>query len=496
MSRANVARQITAMNSLYLWPEHPAASLLVLWALSVLFLWAARDPMLQLLRGTAQGLEGALAATSRWLRSAAERLDKRSREAVLAAGELEFSARVQRELGRIDSSLSGKVGQYADLHRRLDELVHRIDADYESCGDSPPEVPGWVQAVEAVSAIPAASDPNVQKVMQGIAESLEEAEKRALDGYREESARRHRILGKMRGDWKAVRGLLAQMADLVAHSVQVTRKVDHYFDELQALLQQRQKGAHAASYSLAKPFLTSLLVLAVALGGAFVNFQLIALPMSELVPAGARIAGFPVSTISALVLVLMEIAVGIFVMDMLEITDLFPRLSILSRSRRRLILGVGLAGLFFLAAVESSLAILRERIAEADVALRLALAGPSDAVVAAPVHSQIPVVGQAVLGFVLPWILAMVAIPLETFLDSGRHVASRVEVLLLHAAGNATGALAEGMRYLGNVVTALYDVYVSIPLRIESSLRGEGARRDPTAPLASERRAPDTGALR
>jgi hypothetical protein len=484
------------MKSLYLWPEHPAASLLILWALSVLFLWAAREPMQQLLRGLARGLASGLAATSRWLRAAAERLEKRSREAVLAAGELEFSARVERELQRIDSSLSGKIGQYADLHRRLDELLHRVDADYQNCGDSPPEVPGWVQAVEAVSAIPAASDPHVQKVLEGIAESLEQAEKRALESYREESARRHRLLGKMRIDWKSVRGLMARMAELVSRSVQVTRKIDHYFDELQSLLQQREKQAHAASYSVAKSFLTSLVVLAVALGGAFVNFQLIALPMSELVPAGARIGGFPVATISALVLVLMETAVGIFVMDMLEITDLFPKLSILSSSRRRLILGLGLAGLFFLACVESSLAILRERIAEADAALQISLAGATEAVVAAPVHSQIPVMGQAVLGFVLPWILAMVAIPLEAFLDSGRHVASRVSVLLLHGAGHATAVLAETARYLGIALVALYDVYVSIPLRIETTLRGGEMRRDLPEALTGERRAQDTGALR
>jgi hypothetical protein len=485
------------MESLYLWPGHPAASLLVLWVLSVLFLWAAREPMLELLRGLAQGLEGMLGATGRWLRSAAARIETSSREALRGAAELEFASRVERELQRIDASFSGKVGQYADLHRRVDALLQRLDADYQNCGDSPPQVPGWVQAVEAVSAIPTASDPHVQKVLEGIAQSLSEAEKRALDSYRTESARRHRLLGKMRGDWRGVRSLIGRMAELVAQSVQVTRKIDHYFDELQGLLEGRAAAAHAASYSAVKPFVISLLVLGVALGGAFVNFQLIALPMSELVPAGARIGGFPVATISALVLVLMEIAVGIFVMDMLEITDLFPKLSVLSRSRRRLILGVGLAGLFFLAGVESSLAVLRERIAEADAALKLSLAGATDAVVIAPVASRIPVVGQAVLGFVLPWILAMVAIPLEMFLDSGRHVGARLAVLLLHGTGHVAAATAEGARWLGTALPALYDVYVSVPLRIERSLRGAGDEaRAPRIRAGTEERTHGTGALR
>ena len=459
------------MESLYLWPGHPAESLLTLWILSMLFLWAARDPMLELLRGFARAIERTFGAVSAWLRSGAERLEARSRDALRAAGELEFSSRIERELQRVDASFSGKVGQYADLHRRLDALLQQVDADYQDCGNSPPEVPGWVQAVEAVSAIPTASDPHVQKVLEGIAESLSEAEKRALQSYRDESARRHRLLGKMRGDWKGVRDLIGRMSELVERSVQVTRKVDQYFDELQKLLKGRQADAHSASYSVVKPFVISLLVLGVALGGAFVNFQLIALPMSELVPAGARVGGLPVATISALVLVLMETAVGIFVMDMLEITDLFPKLSTLSSSRRRLILGVGLTGLFFLSSVESSLAILRERIAEADTALKLSLASAGDSVVAAPVTSHIPMVGQAVLGFVLPWILAMVAIPLEMFLDSARHVAARLAVLLMLGVGHASAALAEGSRWLGTALPALYDVYISIPLRIEGWLR-------------------------
>jgi hypothetical protein len=232
-------------------------------------------------------------------------------------------------------------------------------------------------------------------------------------------------------------------------------------------------------------------VLAVAFGGAFINFQLIALPMSELVPAGARIGGIPVATVAALVIVLMETAVGIFVMDMLEITDLFPKLASLSLGRRRLILGVGLAALLFLSSVEASLAVLREQIVEAELALELSLAGAAERVVAAPAHSLIPVVGQAVLGFVLPWILAMAAIPLESLLDSGRHVAARLAVGLLHGAGHLAAGLAHTARFFAAAAPSLYDVYVSIPLRVERALRGEETPRRSAAALvtATERRA-------
>ena len=156
---------------------------------------------------------------------------------------------------------------------------------------------------------------------------------------------------------------------------------------------------------------------------------------------------------------------------MLGITDLFPKLQSVPPSRRRLILMLSVGGLFFLASVESSLAILREQIVEADAALKLSLAGAENTVVARAANSSIPMIGQAVLGFVLPWILAMVAVPLEMLLDSGRHVLAQLAVLALQIVGNAMHVLAHIARYLATAIPSVYDVYVAIPLRIERMVR-------------------------
>jgi hypothetical protein len=459
------------MESIYLWPDNPALSLLVIFALSMVFLWAARDPMLKVLRGLGANLEGGLRAVSRWCTASAEALQTRSRETLLAAAELELHGKVERELTRIDTAFSEKVGQYSTINRRLDDLLQHLEADYKKCGDSPPEVPGWAGAVEAVANIPTVMDPNVKKVLEGIQGSMRDAEKKALKTYRDDTGKRHRILNGMRPDWKAVRSLMTRMQESAAKALDTTAKIDRYVDEYGKVVKERASGTRVAVYSAFKPFFISLVVLGVALGGAFINFQLIALPMSELVPAGARIGGLPVSTVSALVLVLMEAAVGIFLMDMLGITDLFPKLQNVSPSRRRLILTLSMGGLFFLASVESSLAILREQIAAADAALKLSLAGAESTVVARPTDSSIPVIGQAVLGFVLPWILAMVAIPLEMLLDSGRHVLAQLAVLVLQAVGNAMQVLAHLARYLTTAIPSVYDVYVAIPLRIERAVR-------------------------
>ena len=55
---------------------------------------------------------------------------------------------------------------------------------------------------------------------------------------------------------------------------------------------------------------------------------------------------------------------------------------------------LAIAGLFFLSAIEGSLAILREQIVAADAALKLSLAGDESRIVESASHSMIPIVGR------------------------------------------------------------------------------------------------------
>ena len=90
------------MTSIYFWPESPLASLFAIWALSMIFLWAARSAMLQLVRGLGEGLADGLASIERRCAGAAEELHQNSRDVLLAAGTRDAQARLDHELHRID----------------------------------------------------------------------------------------------------------------------------------------------------------------------------------------------------------------------------------------------------------------------------------------------------------------------------------------------------------------------------------------------------------
>lgn len=474
------------MRSLLLWPENPALSLAVLFVLSQVVLYAARVQVHRGLRKLGAALGGSLRLLARALGGAAEQLRARNREVLLEAGRAEAEARLEREFPRLASTFTAELKAYPALHQRLDESVRKVEEDLAASALTPPEAPGWPEAVQAVAALPRAGDRTVQKVLDELHRSAVAGEKKALADWREAMARRHKVLAQLAPVWKAIQGLLEQVKRAVSGTLEASDRVDGHMARYEQIRAGEDAAERALAGSTLNLFLVSLFVVAVAGFGGLVNFQLISRPMSELVPGGHWVLGMPVSMIAALVIVLMEVVAGIFVMETLGITQLFPRLSALPPSRRRIIFLVALAGLFLLASVEASLAILREQLVESEQTLRRALAGETAAgsvEVARPILSHIPTLGQAVLGFILPWILAMIAVPLEMLVESGRHAVGRGLALLVQGLGVLVRLCAFGARGLTAVLTHLFDIYIVLPLYAERLVVGaRGAAPAAAAP--------------
>jgi hypothetical protein len=488
-----------AMQSLYLWPDSPALSLIVLWLVTQLLFYAARVPMHRALRKLGAALGGSLRIASRWMRSTSDDLRKRNREVLLEAARAEQEGKLEHEFRRLATTFTVELKQYPALHRRLDESVKKVEEDFKESGVVPPEAPGWPEAIRAVANIPRAGDRTVQKVLDEIHRSAVAQEKKTLQAYREATAERHDILAKSAVHWKNIRALLEQVGKAVTGTLEASARADAHIEQYEKIRRGEDAAERALAGSALNLFVISAFVVAVAGFGGLVNFQLIARPMSELVAGGAWVLGMPISMIAALVIVLMEVAAGIFVMESLGITRLFPRLATLPASRRRIIFVTALAGLALLACIEASLAILREQLLEADKALALALSGAAvkgKETVAAPLLSRIPVIGQAVLGFILPWILAMIAVPLEMLVESGRHVIGRALVLVVRGLGVLLRLAGHAVRYLVAALAAVYDIYIIVPLQLERLVQGRngrgaeshvrvaGALRNPAEPTA------------
>jgi len=455
------------MSSLYIWPQMPALSITVLVAGSMLFLYLARTPLHLALDSLNDGIAGGMHKIADWIKDVVIKMHEKNRKVLLESSIAESEQKITQEFKRVEDSYTKHLADYPALHLKLDESIAAIDADYKECGQAVPEAPGWNDAVESIANIKgsASGDRVIEKMLKELQKSAVDGEKQALAEMRKTSSKRHKILSGMAPVWNKLVKAMSEVDKKVSLVLETSGKIEKYMLEYEKVRAGGDDSIDMLSSKATKLFVFSVLVITVAGFGAFVNFQLIALPMSELVPAGTRVLGMHVSDISALVIVTLEIVLGIFLMEALGITNIFPQIAGMTLSKRRMLLYAALLGLFFLASVEAALAVLREHIAATNAATTQALAGQA-ATTAGIEGSKITVIGQATLGFTLPWILAMVAVPLEMLIESSQHVLTKVVIFVIKLFGYFIGMIGHLINTIMKTIIHIYDAYIIIPTKI------------------------------
>jgi hypothetical protein len=134
------------MERLYVWPANPGASLLFLWLLSQVFFYAARAPMHRAFDALARVIGGGLRLAARLCRGMAATVAKRDHELVVDLGKSDLEARIGREFHRIEGTFAKELERYPEVHRKLDDTVARLEADYKECGTVAPSAPGWTRS--------------------------------------------------------------------------------------------------------------------------------------------------------------------------------------------------------------------------------------------------------------------------------------------------------------------------------------------------------------
>lgn len=456
------------MSSLFIWPERPLLSVLVLLAIAVPFLYAARAPMQDFIQRLTRAVSNPLRLGSRWFAQTAYRLQTRNREVLFAHGGRELKLTIDRELERVSSMVERDLQGYPAMQRKLmDEITH-IEEDYKRSAEVPPPPPEWVKAIEELAKIKAGRDGVVERILGDIRKSLDGIYQKVVAEYRRAYEERHSILKRFLPFWRAAGQTLSQVERNITGLQDSAAKIDTNVGRLEAIFAKRSDAEHALISSASTQMFISGLVMLIAFGGAYVNFKLISLPMSAMVGGGDYVTeSLRASEVAALVIVLFETLMGLFLMESLRFTNLFPLNNITERMRKNL-MWVSLAILLVLAGVEVALAVMRDQIIAADVALKATLSGGAP-VAAAEVGwvTKIPTAGQMILGFTLPFALAFVAIPLEYCINSGRIVLGALLVLTLRGLGFALRVTANLTREAGKLLGVLYDVLIFAPLAVE-----------------------------
>ena len=471
-------------NSIWMiWPGSPALSALT-WLLgAMVFLYAARGSMHELIRSTGTAVSSPLRVLSRWLAATADEIHKRNRAVLFAQARQDVEGRIEREFERVSGLVTRDLDGYPGLQRKMLDEIARMEEDYKKCGEVPPPSPEWVEAVEALGGVRTGNEV-VHKMLEGLNASINAMHDKSLVEYRRAYERRHRILGGFLPFWRSVERTMSRVDKKLDGLQTSAATIDAQMEKYRDINARTDKAAHSLAVSAFTQLIVSLVVMAVAVGGAFVNFHLIALPMSEMVGAGDALAGgLKTSEIAALVIILVEASMGLFVMETLRITHLFPPIQNLDDRMRRRLLWTSATLLVVLAIVEAALALMRDVLIADKQALIQSLATVQQTVVLNEGWlGGLPTAGQMLLGFILPFALAFVAIPLESLIHSLRTVGGIVVLALVRCMAFIFRLLGHFARHGSRVVLSLYDIAIVLPLLAERAGRRIIPARAPVVP--------------
>lgn len=462
-------------NSWLFWPDSVALSILVLCILVMLFLYAARKPMHGVIHSICNLVTQSTRFISRWLFLSAENLRLRN-QSVLLAHSLESSASmIDREFERVGNVIRKDMQEFPALQRKLTEEVTRIEEDYRRSGEVPPPPPEWVEALESISQIKSGGD-IPRKLLEDINKSIQKIHDKTVAEYRHAYEGRHKILKGMQPSWRSADKLLGEMDKKMLTLHSNAKQIDDHMTKFAGMRAKDSKTEHALTVSAFVQLAISSLVMVIALGGAFINYKLIALPMSEMVGASDYITNnLKTSDVAALVIILMEASMGLFLLESLRITQLFPKIASMDDRMRRRLMWASLIFLVILAGIESSLALMRDMLIADKASLMRDLSSSAPAA-SESWMTNIPMAGQMIMGFVLPFALAFVAIPLESVVHSLRTVIGVTLVQTMRGTGFVLRFTGVVFRRLSMVLELVYDILIVIPLMVERwvlALRGE-----------------------
>jgi hypothetical protein len=460
-------------------PGSPLISIMIAVAILVTVFYLARTPAHKAIYSLSRGIQAGFRLMAESLMHSMDRLEKRNREVLISAGAEAAERVIEREFRRLEVLVERDLGTYPSIHHSMADLVTKIDGDYKESTEVPPPPPDWVKAVDSLAELESRRDNWLGGVLTEVHRTAVAQYKGVMEEYRRAIAARHALLEKMKPHWRKLSQSLERTGKTFTGLLERARIIDNHMAEYKEITTKTDETERRLSSSAMTQFLSSALVLLIAVGGAVVNFNLIALPMSEMVGGGSYIGSFKTADIAALVIILVELAMGLYLMESLHITRLFPTIGQMDDKMRVRMIWVSFIILLVLACVESALAFMRDRIAADIQALRQTLAQVESPYT---VSSWIPTVGQMVMGFILPFALAFVAIPLESFIQSSRTVLGRAMVALFRGVAFLFRLLGDISTYAGEFVVHLYDVIAFPLLWLEKWLRDRRQQLHPEDP--------------
>lgn len=477
-------------------PGNPALSALLLAPIVIAMLYFARDHMHGLLSSLTRLPSGSLRMGAKWLSSAADTMRERNKVVLISQARNAVEIEIERELERVSVTVQRDLAGYPVLQRRLLDELTRVEDDYKKCGVVPPPPADWMAATETIAEVTKSGGPLAQKILEDISTAVGPIYEKVVGEFRHQYEDRHKILSGCVSHWRSLGETLPKLENKVSNIQDSALRLDGLMEKYEQIRKSTEKIEHSLTASASSQFVIASLVVLIAVGGALVNFFLIQRPMAAMVGSGEYIFGnLEASHIGALVIILIESAMGLFLLETLRITHMFPGINTMPDKMRQKLAWVFFTILLILAGIEVGLAVMRDQIILADLAFKRDLGSAQGKVVASAAAElgwmqNVPVAGQMILGFILPFALAFVGLPFEYFIHSGRTVLGALLVFLLRALSFVMRITSNLLRQSGKLLSMVFDVLIFLPLGVERLIKARGAGVPATPAARAPVRAP------
>src|SRR6266852_5518408 len=249
-----------------IWPGNAVASALILFAIAMPFLYAARKLVHDLLHSLGRMAAGPLRLGARWLFATARDMKERNKAVLLAHGNEEVGQHIQREFERVGALVTRDLEGYPALQRKVLDEITRVEEDYKKCGEVPPPPPDWVEAVAGIAKIKSEHSEMVKRILDEIKRSVDSIHAKALDEYRRAYQSRHKILNGFMPFWRSLDKTLGQVDKKLTGLQDTSSKLDAQMEKYEQINKKTDKAEHALTVSAFTQFAVATVVLLIAMG--------------------------------------------------------------------------------------------------------------------------------------------------------------------------------------------------------------------------------------
>ena len=426
--------------------EYPVVSLVAAGLLSWLLMYVLRQPAHQVILRMARLLHCQLRLLSRACMHSAQRIRRRNHEIIKSLAEALLERQLERRFMRIEKLVERDLANYQHLAADINRQLTSIGEDYEISAKVPDVSPEWVSAVEAIAGLQGdeRNSDVVTKILDDMHSTVKEHQREALREHRWTVAARHKVLSGLQPQWRKLSKMLQQIdnnIDVLRHRL---RQVDQHMGQFEMITAGSGQGIMS---SMLMRFVSSLCFVMVGVGAAWINWQLLLQPLTELLPVHA--GELPLAFVVTGLHIAITLVAATMVSESLRITHLFPLVSAMTRRGRQIMVFIGSALLFALTMMEA-----------------LALLG-SPVEIAATGVTGVSQILLVVLGIVIPLMLSLVVIPLEYMLHTVRPVFGSALQVLLHVSTLLLRLAGSLVLQLAQLSLLVYDAIIFIPLRLE-----------------------------